>query len=385
MKKIKGGITAPKGFLAAGIASGLKKSGKPDLALTYSEVPAVACGVFTSNQVKGNPVIVSIANLKNGKAQAIISNSGNANTWTGKKGLGDALEMSKLTAEALGIKQADVLVTSTGVIAKPMPMPKIRAGIKKIANKLSRTGSLAAAKAILTTDTRVKEIAVKVGNITIGGIAKGSGMIEPNMCTMHAFITTDAVIDKKTLEKILKNAVAKTFNMVSVDACMSTSDCVLALANGQSDCRVGKPRLRQPGVRVAEVVSTSAFQAAFEFVCEYLAKEIARDGEGATKLITVNVAGAANENQAKAVVRAIINSPLLKSASYGRDKNVGRILQAVGATKVAVNWPKFKFDWKIGKKEDTITVNLAKGSGSAQGWGCDLTEDYVKVNALYTT
>jgi glutamate N-acetyltransferase/amino-acid N-acetyltransferase len=357
MKKIKGGISAPKGFMAAGISCGLKKSAKPDLALIYSEIPATAAGVFTTNQVKGNPVIVSQAHLKNGIAQAIISNSGNANTWTGKKGLGHALEMAKLAAESLGVSQNNVLVTSTGVIAKPLPMPKIRTGIKKLAKKLSKGGGKAAAKAILTTDTRAKEIAVKLGKITIAGIAKGAGMIEPNMCTMHAFITTDAKIDKKLLQRILKNAVDKSLNLVSVDGCMSTSDCVLVLANGLSKSKVQSPK--------------SEFARAFEYVCEYLA--------------TAYVRGARNERDAKEVAKALINSPLLKAAVHGRDKNVGRILQAVGGTSAKVNWKKFKFDWKMGGKEDVISVNLASGKTHAAGWGCDLTEAYVKINSRYTT
>jgi len=370
-KKLKGGITAPKGFKAAGIACGIKKSGKPDLSLILSEVPATAAGVFTTNQVKGNPVVVSRKHLKKGKARAIVSNSGNANTWTGKKGLKDAYQMARLTAKALGIQTEDVLVTSTGVIARPLPMPKIRSGVKKIANKLSKKGGQAAARAILTTDTRVKEIAVKVGNITIGGMAKGAGMIEPGMATMHAFITTDAKVNKGLLKKILKQAVNKSFNLISVDNCMSTSDCVLALANGMS-----KSEIRN---------SKSEFSKTFEFVCEYLAKEIARDGEGASKLMTVKVGGAKNEKDAKSVVKAIIGNFLLKAAVYGRDKNVGRILQAVGSTPSKVNWKNFRFNWKIGREEDIITVNLGVGKSSVTGWGCDLTEGYVRINAKYHT
>ena len=375
MKKVKGGVTAPKGFTAAGIACGLKKSGKPDLSLIVSAVPAVAVGVFTTNQVKGNPVLVSQAHLKDGKAQAIISNAGNANTWTGKQGLRNAQEMAELTAKALGLRTKDVLVTSTGVIAKPMPMPKIRAGIKKIAKKLSRTGSAAAARAIMTTDLKPKEIAVKVGGMTIGGIAKGSGMIEPNMCTMHAFITTDAKVNQKTLQAMLKKAVNKSFNVVSVDNCMSTSDCVFVLANGLSGSEIRNPRSEQG----------KSFIKAFEFVCEYLAKEIARDGEGASKLMTVKVSGARSEADAKKVVKAVIGNFLLKAAVYGRDKNVGRILQAVGSTPVKVNWPKFKYNWQIGSKEDIITIDLGAGKKSTTGWGCDLTEGYVEINAKYHT
>jgi glutamate N-acetyltransferase/amino-acid N-acetyltransferase len=375
MKIIKGGITAPQGFKAAGIACGIKESAKPDLALICSDVPAAAAAVFTSNRVKGNPVTVSIAHLKDGIAQAIISNSGNANTWTGKKGLGDALEMTKLTADNLCILQNDVLVTSTGVIAKPLPMAKVRKGIKKVVKSLSKQGGRQAARAILTTDTRSKEIAVKVGNITIAGMAKGSGMIAPNMCTMHAFITTDAKIEKRLLQKILRNAVDKTFNMVSVDGCMSTSDCVMVMANGQSKSKIQNPKSKQ-GI---------SFIKSFEYVCEYLAKEIARDGEGATKLMTVKVAGARNEKEARAVAGALTNSFLLKAAVYGRDKNMGRILQALGAAPVRVNWKRLKIDWKIGAKEDIITVNLGAGNSKAVGWGCDLTEGYVKINAKYRT
>ncbi|MBN2058293.1 MAG: bifunctional glutamate N-acetyltransferase/amino-acid acetyltransferase ArgJ [Candidatus Saganbacteria bacterium] len=372
MKKVKGGVTAPKGFQAAGIACGLKRSGKPDLSLIVSEVPAAAAGVFTTNQVKGNPVIVSQRHLKDGTARAIISNAGNANTWTGERGTRDAFEMAELTAKALGIMTQDVLVTSTGVIAKTLPMPKVRSGIKQIVKHLSSRGSAKAARAIMTTDLKPKEIAVKVGNITIGGIAKGSGMIEPNMCTMHAFITTDAKIDARTLRSILGNAVNKSFNLVSVDNCMSTSDCVLVLANGLSGQKV------EPG-------KMHAFIKAFEFICEHLAREIARDGEGASKLMTVKVKQARSEADAKKVVKAIIGNFLLKAAVYGRDKNVGRILQAVGSTTARVNWEKFKFDWKIGNKEDIISVDLAAGKNSASGWGCDLTEGYVHINAKYRT
>jgi glutamate N-acetyltransferase/amino-acid N-acetyltransferase len=361
-------VTSPGGFKAAGIACGIKKSGKPDLSLIYSAVPAAAAGVFTTNQVKGNPVLVSQANLKKGIAQAIISNAGNANTWTGKKGLEDAREMARLTAKALGIPAGRVLVTSTGVIAKPLPMDKIRKGVKAIVKRLSSAGGHAAARAIMTTDTRPKEISVRVGKITIGGMAKGSGMIEPGMATMHAFITTDAIIDRRALQKILKNAVDRSFNLISVDNCMSTSDCVFALANGLSGKKADK-----------------RFYQAFEKVCIYLAREIARDGEGATKLMEVKVRGARDEGDARKVAKALVGNFLLKAAVYGGDRNVGRILQAVGSTSARVNWKKFKFDWKMGKEEDTITVDLAAGKASAEAWGCDLTEGYVRINAKYTT
>lgn len=372
MKKIKGGITAPRGFKAAAVACGIKRSGKPDLALIYSEVPAVSAGVFTTNQVKAAPIIVSQNQIKSGVSQAIIANSGNANCWNGGRGTIDALQMVAETAKALGIKPEKVLVTSTGVIGKPLPMGRIKVGIRRLAKRLSKAGGKAVARAILTTDTRTKEIAVKVGKITIAGIAKGAGMIAPGMATMLAFVTTDAKIDRRLLNKILKNAVDKTFNMISVDNCMSTNDCVIALANGLS------------GEQVAGRKS-QVFIQAFEYVCEYLAKEIARDGEGATKLLTVKVTGARNEKEARAAVKAVTGSFLVKAAVYGRDKNIGRILQAVGATSLKVNWKKFKFDWKMGSKEDVISVNLGVGKSSAVGWGCDLTEGYVRINAKYRT
>lgn len=368
-----GTVTSPKGFQAAAVACGIKQSGKPDLSLIVSDVPAQAAAVFTTNQVKGNPVLVSMENIKSGLAQAIISNAGNANTWTGKKGLQDAYEMAKLTAQELGIEEKHVLVTSTGVIAKPLPMEKIRRGIKAVTKKLSSSGGHAAARAIMTTDTRPKEIAIKVGKITIGGIAKGSGMIEPNMATMHAFITTDAVIDHKTLQAMLKQAVDRSFNLISVDNCMSTSDCVFVLANGKS------------GSRVKGQVARKRFAKALEEVCVYLAKEIARDGEGATKLIEARVRGARVMEEARMVAKALIGNDLLKAAVYGRDRNAGRIMAAIGATTAKVNWAKFKFDWKIGAKEDIITVKLFAGKCFAQAWGCDLTERYVKINAKYHT
>lgn len=371
MKKIKGGITAPKGFLAAGAACGIKKSGKPDMALIYSKVPAVAAGVFTTNQVKAAPVIVSQAQLKKGKAQAIIANAGNANCWTGERGLKDARSMARETARVLKISAGQVLVTSTGVIGHPLPMDKILAGIKKLSQKLSLSGGDLAARAILTTDKVKKEIAVKVGNITIAGIAKGSGMIAPGMATMHAFITTDAKISQKLLQKILRDAVARTFNMTSVDHCMSTNDCVFVMANGLSGAKVEN--------------ANSNFANALYYVCEYLAKAIAADGEGATKLMTVKVNGARSEKDARTAAKALINSFLLKAAVYGKDKNTGRILQAIGATDAKVNWKKFKYDWQMGSKEDIITVNLGAGKKSTVGWGCDLTEGYVKINACYHT
>ena len=368
MKKIKGGITAPKGFKASGLSCGLKKSGKPDLALIYSEIPAACAAVFTTNQVKAAPVMVSMSQAKSGICQAIIANAGNANCWTGGRGMRDAWTMVNETAKLLLIDPKKVLVTSTGVIAQYLDIKKITKALPKLVEALSKEGAEAAATSIMTTDTRKKEIAVKVGKITIAGIAKGAGMIAPGMATMHCFITTDAKIESELLQKYLKVAVDKSFNMISVDNCPSTNDCVFVLANGLSQTNAGKD-----------------FVTALEYVCQYLAMAIASDGEGATKLMTVKVSGAKTSEDAKLAAKSIINSFLLKAAVYGKDKNVGRILQAIGATKAMVNWDKFKFNWKMGTKEDVITIDLGVGREKTIGWGCDLTEGYVEINAEYHT
>ncbi|MBI5701487.1 bifunctional glutamate N-acetyltransferase/amino-acid acetyltransferase ArgJ [Candidatus Saganbacteria bacterium] len=373
MKKIKGTITSPLGFMAAGLAAGIKRSGKPDMALIVSAVPAVCAGVFTTNQYLAAPIIVSKQNIKSGLCQAIISNAGNANCGTGKRGMADAKRMVDAAAKALKIDPKHVLVTSTGSIGKAMPMDKVISAIPKIADKVSKKGGHDAVLAILTTDTRAKEIVVKVGGYTIAGIAKGSGMIHPFMATMHAFITTDAKIDRKTLQALLSKAVDNSFNMMTVDQCMSTNDCVFALANGLS------------GSRVKGQAAIKKFYQALEGVCVYLAEEIARDGEGATQLIRIKVIGARNEKDAKTAARAIAGSDLLKCAVYGKDYNPGRIYAAVGATSAKIDPNKIKCDMKFGGKETIVTCDLGVGRSSANAWGCDLTEEYVKINAHYHT
>lgn len=365
-------MSLPKGYLATGVACGLKKSGKSDLAMIFSEVPANAAAVFTTNQVKAAPVIVSIKHIHRGIAQAIVANAGNANCWTGAKGLRDAYEMASLTAAQLGIEPEKVLVTSTGSIGHPLPMDKVCKGIKAASLKLSKDGLSAAARAIMTTDLTEKRITVKVGKYSVSGIAKGSGMIAPTMATMHAFILTDAAVDQKTLQQVVKAASEKSFNMVSVDNCMSTNDCVFLLANGMSGVKVKGAAVK----KFAQVV---------EKVCTHLAKEIARDGEGATKLLEIRAKGARNSAEAKTAVKALINSFLLKAAIYGKDRNFGRILQALGSTSVDVNWEKFKWSWEMKAKQDVITIDLKAGKAEAIGWGCDLTEGYVKINADYHT
>ena len=379
MKKVKGGITAPQGFRAGGIAAGIKQSGKSDLALIVSDVPATATAVFTNNQFKAAPILVSQQQIKSGLCQAIIANAGNANCGTGARGMKDAWQMVKATAKSLNINPKHVLVTSTGSIHKFLPIDRIVTAIPKLAQQISKQGGEAAARSILTTDTRKKEIAVKVGGYTIAGIAKGSGMIHPNMATMHAFITTDAAVDRRTLQKMLKQAVDASFNMLTVDQCMSTNDCVFMLANGESGARV-----QGPG-------ASKKFYKALEYVCKYLAQEIARDGEGATQMIRVKVTGARNEAEARLAARAIAGSDLLKCAVYGRDHNPGRVLAAAGSTGAKLNQAKMTADMKFppkGKKKDKetlVTCYLGVGKGSAEAWGCDLTEGYIRINADYHT
>ncbi|MFA5113532.1 MAG: bifunctional glutamate N-acetyltransferase/amino-acid acetyltransferase ArgJ [Candidatus Margulisiibacteriota bacterium] len=361
-------ITAPQGFAGASIIAGIKQSGKPDLALVYSEVPAVAAAVFTGNQFKAAPILVSMQQIKSGYCQAIISNAGNANCGTGKQGLSDAKTMVRETARILGINDKHVLVTSTGSIGKFLPMKNIIPAIRPLALKLSTKGGHDVARAIMTTDTRPKEIAIKVGGYTVAGVAKGAGMIHPNMATMHAFITTDAVVPRALLQKMLAKAVDNSFNMMTVDQCQSTNDCVFALANGMSGKKADK-----------------RFYAALEQVCIHLAREIARDGEGATQLIEVRVSGARNEKEARIAARAIAGSDLLKCAIYGRDYNLGRVYAAVGQTSAKLDQDRMKADIKFGKKESIVTCDLGTGKAKATAWGCDLTEGYVKINADYHT
>ncbi len=367
-------ITAPKGFKAAAVRAGIKKSGNLDLALIYSTVPAVVAGVFTRNQVKAAPIIISQKQIKSGYCQAIIANAGNANCRTGERGLKAALVMVKETAKALNINPKHVLVTSTGSIGHYLPMDKILPNIRRLVERLSANAGQDAADAILTTDTRRKEITVKVDGCTIAGIAKGSGMIHPNLGTMHAFISTDAVVPRATLQKMLKQAVQQSFNMMTVDQCQSTNDCVFVLANGQSK------------VKIQDSKSKKSFYQALEKVCIHLAKEIARDGEGATQLIEVEVSGARNEQEARTAALAIAGSDLLKCAIYGHDRNLGRVFAAVGASSARINPAKIKADIIFQNGETTlVTCHLGAGKAAATAWGCDLTEGYIKINAEYQT
>lgn len=402
MRFIKGGICAAKGFLAAGIYSGIKVNPlSKDLAFIFSEVPAAAAGLFTSNKVKAACVAVSKAHLSNGTAQAVIANSGNANCCTGVQGLRDAGQMAMAAGRALGIKPADVLVASTGVIGKLMPMGKVLNSIPQLTRKLSTKGNAAAAQAIMTTDTVKKESAVrfKIGKdvVTIGAMAKGSGMICPNMATMLAFIATDAAISPAALKGALKNCVDESFNSISVDGNMSTNDMVLILANGAAANRE---------ITLKRKEAFKKFSAGLLALMQCLAKMIVRDGEGATKFIEVVIKGAASKIDAKSAAKAVCNSNLVKAAIYGRDANWGRIAAAVGAGKAAVSGEKLSIyfgkvkvlsngkpvaidESVLGKilseKEIKITVDLGLGSASAKMWTCDLSEGYIRINAKYRT
>lgn len=384
MKILGNGITSVKGITALGKSSGIKKSGKKDLAVICSEHICNTAAVYTKNNVKGAPLHVTKNHLKDGKAQAIIINSGIANTCTGKKGIEDAHLMAELTAKELSLKKEDVLVASTGLIGAYLPIDKIKDGIKGIKNELNENSD-DAAEAILTTDIVKKQIAVKVGNATIGAIAKGSGMIHPNMATMLAFIATDADLDSEKLKEMLSNSVNKSFNMVSVDMDTSTSDMVILMANG-----------------IAGTIDENEFQEALDFVCVELAKKIAKDGEGATKLIEVFVKNSKTEDDAKKIAKSIISSNLVKSAIFGNDPNWGRIMCAIGYSHADIEENKIDIffedekivengtekDFDNGKIKDLmnkdkikITINLNNGDHSATAYGCDLTYDYVKINA----
>lgn len=400
---VEGGITAPKGFLAAGVHCGIKKC-KKDLAIVFSKVPAVAAGVFTTNKVKAAPVLVTMENIKDGKIQAVVANSGNANACTGEKGLKDAKEMTEITAKQLNIAPGDVAVASTGVIGVYLPMDKVREGIESCAEILSVEGASDAALAIMTTDTFKKEAAVKIKihgrEITIGGMAKGSGMIHPDMATMLCFLTTDASIEEKALRKALKDAADKSFNMISVDGDTSTNDMVLIMSNGLA----GNNTITE-GTDEYEI-----FYLALEKLCVEFAKMIARDGEGATKLIEITVKNARDAESAVKAARTISKSYLVKAAIFGEDANWGRIMCAVGYSGidfdpemvdifisskkgelklvengVGLDFSEEKAKEILSEKDVNLTVDLKQGEFKATAWGCDLSYDYVKINASYRT
>ena len=404
MKTVSGGVCAAKGFQAAGIHCGIRKNrSKKDLALIVSQVQANAAAVYTANLVKGAPLTVTKKHLGNGKAQAMICNSGNANTCNAN-GIQIAEEMSALTAEVLGIEAEDVIVASTGVIGQPLSIEPIAEKLGTLAAALADTGSGDACEAIMTTDTKPKEIAVEftVGGKTcrLGGIAKGSGMIHPNMATMLVFLTTDAAISSEMLSKALKGDVQSTFNMISIDGDTSTNDMVSIMANGLA----GNPEICSEGA------DFDAFMKALNTVNVFLCRSIAADGEGATKLLECSVTGALDEENAKKIAKSVVCSSLTKAAMFGADANWGRVLCAIGysgakvdvdkvgvsfrsqAGTVAVceNGAGLDFSEELAKKillesEIEILISLGDGAACAMAWGCDLTYDYVKINGDYRT
>lgn len=404
MNIVEGGVTAPKGFQAAGIYAGIKKD-KKDMAMIYSEVPCKAAGTFTTNVVKAAPVqwdkqIV----YEYPTARAVVVNSGIANACTGTEGFGYCEETAKKAAEVLGIGEKEVLVASTGVIGRQLPIDKIKTGVEQLAKVLSESreaGSLAAS-AIMTTDTIRKEAAVQVEiggrTVTIGGMSKGSGMIHPNMCTMLAFITTDASISKELLQKALSEDVKDTYNMISVDGDTSTNDTALLLANGMA----GNPEITEENEEFAQ------FCSALNYVNETLAKKMAGDGEGATALFTCKVIHARTKEDAVVLSKSVITSNLTKAAIFGHDANWGRILCALGYAGVEFDPEKVDLYFEsdagsikiiengvdtgyseaeatkiLSEKEVTAIADMKMGEASATAWGCDLTYDYVKINADY--
>jgi len=398
---IPGGITAPAGFQAAGIHCGVKRS-KPDLSLIVSDFPAAAAVVLTTNRVQAAPVLVTREQVdRSPVVRAIVVNSGNANACTGDRGMDDAWAMVDASASALNIRRGEVLVSSTGVIGQFLPIAAITAGIAKAARSLSPEGGAAAAGAIMTTDTFVKEYALEFDlagtRVRIGGMAKGSGMIAPNMATMLAFVTTDASVAPWVLRAALAGAADRSFNRISVDGDTSTNDMVAVLANGASGART---LTESAGPRY------DAFYGALEQVLVALSKMIVRDGEGATKFIEVNVTGAADEESAVRAARAIANSSLVKTAMNGEDANWGRILAAVGYSGIwfdpaqveiffgslpvlrknyVIEFSEVEAKKILRKDEITITVNLNGGGSSASFWTCDLSKEYVAINANYRT
>ncbi len=399
---IEGGVTAAKGFLAGGVYCGIRKNKtKSDLAMIYSETPCSAAGSYTQNLVKGAPVVVTKKNLENGIAQAVICNSGNANTCNAD-GEEKAMEMCRITGKALGIPAENVIVASTGVIGQILPIEPIASGVPELVKTLSPTGSDAAAEAIMTTDLAKKQVALKVTcagvEFVIGGIAKGSGMIHHNMATMLGFLTTDAQIVPEVLAKALSLAVNDTFNMVSVDGDTSTNDMVSILASGKAE----NAKIEADGETFA------LFAQGLKEICTALARMIAKDGEGATKLLVCHVEGGKDEAAAKAAAKSVICSSLVKAAMFGADANWGRVLCAIGYAGVPIDITKvdldfeskagtiavcrngagIEFDEDVAKKilvEDEININvvLHDGDATATAYGCDLTYDYVKINGDY--
>lgn len=393
-----GSVTSPKGFLASGVAAEIKYTGRTDMAMVYSIVPAKAAAVYTLNKFKAAPLQVTEHNISNGTAQVMVINSGIANAGMGVTGMTQAQQMSDWTAEAAGVGKEEVIVASTGVIGLPLPMDKVQAGIAMAKAALTADGGHAAAQAIMTTDTICKEmaVAVEIGGktVTIGAMAKGSGMINPNMATMLGFITTDAAIELDALQAAFKANIDDSFNMVSVDGDTSTNDMVAVMANGQAE---------NPVIKLG-TAEFDLFQQTLGEICIAMAKKIASDGEGATKLVAATVTGAGSVAEARLAAKAVIASSLVKTAIYGNDANWGRIACAlgysgadfdpakvnifIGDVQVAKDGMGLDFDEEkataiLKQQEVPLLIELNIGEGKATAWGCDLTYDYIKINADY--
>jgi glutamate N-acetyltransferase/amino-acid N-acetyltransferase len=391
-----GGVTSPQGFLAGATSAGIKYAGEHrlDLGILFSKTPCAAAAVFTTNKVKAAPVQLDQKRLRKGAARAVVMNSGGANACTGEQGMADAIEMTERAARHVGVAPEEVLAASTGVIGVLLPMERIRKAIPEIA--LSAEGGHDLARAIMTTDTVPKEAAVRADGFIIGGMLKGAGMIHPDLATLLCFLTTDAPVEIAFLKQALRQAVAISFNMLSIDGDSSTNDTVLIMATG-----LAGGEMVTKGSRRAAV-----FQRVLNNLCIHLARESARDGEGATKLIEIKVSGAASKKDARLAARTIVSSMLVKAAVHGSDPNWGRVLAAAGRSGAAVEPGKMELyigDTRVVKgggpvpfekkavvkhldgKEVSIALNLHLGRAEAIAWGCDLSEEYVKINAEYTT
>ena len=399
MRWIDGGVTAPQGFAASGVACGLKKNGRPDLALLVSMVPAAAAGVFTANQIKGHSLLLTRSRLGR-DVRGVVINSGNANACLGERGEAIARRMTSLAAEALGVEEEEILAASTGVIGQPMELAAVAGGVKSAAGALSPTGGNSAAEAIMTTDTYPKQaaLALRLGarEVRIGGMAKGSGMIHPNMATLLGFLTTDAPVGREGLALALHQAVEGSFNAVTVDGDTSPCDSVLALANGQTggeELMPGSPEF-------------AAFAGGLSEVAKALARMVARDGEGATKFVTILVRGARTAEEGRRIGRSVAVSPLVKTAVFGADANWGRILSAVGNAGVAIQpecvrirlgplllcaggagvpFSEEEAKAALEQRELTIEIDLGLGTAEATVWTCDLSHDYIRINGSYRT
>ncbi|MDR1159934.1 MAG: bifunctional glutamate N-acetyltransferase/amino-acid acetyltransferase ArgJ [Syntrophomonadaceae bacterium] len=401
MKLLDGSVTAPLGFLAQGVNAEIKSKNKKDVGIIYSICPATAAGVFTQNKVRAACVDISQEHLRNNQAQAIVVNSGNANACTGSRGWNDALKTAAITAEALDIQKNDVLIASTGVIGGFLPMDRMEKGIRSAAAELSQAGAVNLANAIMTTDLRSKEIAVEFDiqghSVRMGATAKGSGMIHPNMATMLGFITTDALISASCLQAALKASVDVSYNMVSIDRDTSTNDAVMILANGKAG---------NPVIDDVNSGDMKKFQEALDYINIAMSKMIARDGEGATHLLEIKAENAADIQTARMIARSVASSNLVKTAIFGNDANWGRVLCAagysgadflpdkvdvfIGDIQVAKDGCIFDFSEEEVKpflESETvlIKIDLKSGDKNALAWGCDLTYDYIKINADYRT